>query len=239
MRTKNFTLIELLVTIAIIAILASLLLPALSKAKESGRRALCAGNLKQISVAVFSYAGDSNANLPPPPRSDAYPETWATPAFATNAQDGNAFLSSPMAEAICPDYIPKNSSIVYCPSQKSLISTAQMNLNKSTGKPYYTTYHLFWRMGWFWHCSARTLKEDPRWPMLGDLSIVDTSVIVRNSNHRKGNSFYPAGANWCFLDGHVSWQSPKSLYTMTTSSYGLAYPVVDESKRVFYTQYSY
>lgn len=53
-----FTLVELLVTVAIIAILASLLLPALSSAKEKGRRASCMGNLRQIGVGLKMYADD-------------------------------------------------------------------------------------------------------------------------------------------------------------------------------------
>ncbi len=47
-RTKGFTLIELLVVIAIIAILMAILMPALHRAREQGKRAVCLGNLKQM-----------------------------------------------------------------------------------------------------------------------------------------------------------------------------------------------
>ena len=68
---EGFTLIELLVVAAIIAILAALLLPALSRAKASAKQATCLSNARQISFAIHLYASDNDHTLP-----DVQDLTW-------------------------------------------------------------------------------------------------------------------------------------------------------------------
>lgn len=72
-KQQAFTLIELLVVIAVIGILAALLLPVLSQAREKGRRVSCMNNLRQVNVAIRLYADDSGDSLPMLPTPNPYP----------------------------------------------------------------------------------------------------------------------------------------------------------------------
>jgi prepilin-type N-terminal cleavage/methylation domain-containing protein len=209
-----FTLIELLVVIAIIAILAAMLLPALSKAKEKGKRAQCLSNLRNVYQGCIMYAMDHGEVLFSARTSgSSFVQICLNPPEVGDANTAGLVVAS------------NSLSIWSCPNRPQFPIYDALNTQWVIGYQYFGGIAMWTNPGGTFasRSPVKTSLSQPRWVLASDTTMkvnnawggpdtgdVDAADFASMPSHLPNQ--VPTGGNEVIMDGSASWYRFKDMY---------------------------